>query len=795
MTASEDIHTYCPMCVAQCGVVATVEDGRFTKVKPDADHPNGGICIKGYAAPQMVYSPDRLTRPMKRTRPKGDPDPGWVEIPWDEALDTVASRLLAIRATYGAEAVAFSRSTPAGSASSDFEAWNVRLANAFGSPNFLTTIHICTWNVMVGSKHTFGMPMPAPDYENTRCILLWGANPRATFATSAARISRARSRGAKLIVIDPRRHRLAQEADCWLPVRPGADGALALAMIHVLIDEKLYDEDFVRTWTNGPFLVRDDTQRLLGARDLWPGEAPDACVVWDGASGAPVAYRPDAGYARDAVEPALVGDFACRLGDGSTVSCRPAFALLAERAAAYAPERSEPITWVAADEMRRAARMFAGERPSSFFSWAGLEMHSNAMQINRAVSCFYALTGQYDARGSNVLNAMTPSRPMAAPHLLPKEKAAVRLGLAKYPLGPPADPGFVAASDLYDAVLTGKPYPVKAMVSFGSDPLLAHADGTRGKAAYAALDFYVHMDFFANPTASFADILLPASTPWESEALKTSFGGKGGTEKAARWAQMRKAVVAPVGDTRPDLSVIFELARRLGLGEHFFGGDVEAAWRHQLEPSGMSLEGLRASPVGLEAKAVTEPRKYAGIDAASRRPRGFPTPSRRVELYSLRFAAAGYDPLPAHAEPADSPVAAPAARDYPLVLTSFRLQNYVDEQHRNIPLLREAAPEPVVEIHPETAAGIGVADGEWVDVETRLGKVSLKAKFTASLHPKVVCAVYGWWQACNALGLPGYDALSAKGANMNLLIPNAAIDPISASVPHRSRMCRVSRQA
>jgi len=146
--ATEEIHTYCPMCVAQCGVVAMVEDGRFTKVTPDSEHPNGGICIKGYAAPEIVYSPDRLRHPMKRTRPKGDPDPGWAEISWDEALDTVASRLLEIRNRHGAEAVVFGRATPAGSAASDFEPWVLRLANAFGSPNVLTTTHICTWNVI-----------------------------------------------------------------------------------------------------------------------------------------------------------------------------------------------------------------------------------------------------------------------------------------------------------------------------------------------------------------------------------------------------------------------------------------------------------------------------------------------------------------------------------------------------------------------------------------------------------------------------------------------------------------------
>jgi anaerobic selenocysteine-containing dehydrogenase len=305
------------MCVAQCGVVATVEDGRFTKVTPDSEHPNGGICIKGSAAPEIVYSPDRLRHPLKRTRPKGDPDPGWVEISWYEALDTVARRLLGIRERYGAEAVVFGCSTPAGSASSDFYEWLTRLANAFGSPNWFSTIHICTWNVMFGSKHTFGTPTPLPDYENTRCILLWGANPRATFTTAAQRISKATARGAKLIVIDPREHQLARQADCWLRVRPGSDSALALAMIHVLIEEKLYDESFVREWTNGPFLIREDTCLPLTEQDLDQSAVPGSFVAWDILHDAPTLYHPETGYAGNEVRPALVGRFTCHLSSGA----------------------------------------------------------------------------------------------------------------------------------------------------------------------------------------------------------------------------------------------------------------------------------------------------------------------------------------------------------------------------------------------------------------------------------------------------------------------------------------------
>ena len=178
----------------------------------------------------------------------------------------------------------------------------------------MSAIHICTWNVSAGAKHTYGTPTPSPDYENTRCILLWGANPRATFPTAAQRISRARARGAKLIVIDPRRNNLARSADCWLRVRPGSDAALALAMIHVLIEEKLFDEAFIRDWTTGPFLVRDDTERLLTARlTLTSSCSTKSLVVWDNSRGTTASYHSGQGYfANSDVQPALGGRFSCR---------------------------------------------------------------------------------------------------------------------------------------------------------------------------------------------------------------------------------------------------------------------------------------------------------------------------------------------------------------------------------------------------------------------------------------------------------------------------------------------------
>jgi anaerobic selenocysteine-containing dehydrogenase len=790
--AIQQLHTYCAMCVSRCGVVATVEDGRLTKVNTDPAHPNGCICVKGTAAPEIVYSPDRLRSPMKRTRPKGDSDPGWAAISWDEAMELAAARLLDVKTRFGPEAVVFGMGTSSGSSISDAARWLERLANAFGSPNFMAPVYLCNWNREWGSHYTYGVATPPPDYDNSRCILLWGFNPHASWPAAAARISRAKADGAKLIVIDPRKSGVAEKADLWLRIQPGADGALAMGMIHVLLEEKLYDENFVRDWTNGAFLIRADNHQLLMARDLSQSGDEETLFVWDVRGNDLVSYRADQGYGRSDVVPALFGAHEIPLAGGKIVECRPAFDQLKRLAAAYAPERAEELTSVPAREVRRAARMFATETPSCYYSWVGLELHSDATQINRAVCTFYALTGQFDQRGSNLLYANTPIQPITGQELLPKDVASRRLGIGQLPLGSPGHSGRVQADHVYRAILTGRPYPVKAMISFGGDPLLSNRDGLRGKTALDALDFFAHVDIFGNPSAACADLLLPASTCWEHEGLMPSFAT---AEETATWVQLRPPVVPPLYESRADLEIIFDLATRLGLSEQFFNRDIDAAWNHHLAPSGLAVKQLRAHRVGIRAPGTTRYQKYAEVDPQTGRHKGFQTPTGKIEIYSKRFAQAGFAPWPGMREARDKQRSAAGAKsEYPLILTSFRLVQFCDQQHRNIPRLRRQVCEPLLEINPETAAALNIQDQEWVRLETAVGGVRLKAKLNSFLHAKVVATQYGWWQPCNELGLPGYDPFETNGANVNLLIGNDAVDPISGAPPHRSQPCRVRKE-
>ena len=529
--------------------------------------------------------------------------------------------------------------------------------------------------------------------------------------------------------------------------------------------------------------MRSDNNQLLTEADLAAQGNSGAWMVWDERSNSLIGYQTN----QSETAPALFGMFALRLADGTTVECRPALQMLKDAAARFAPELSESITTVPAEKVRKAVRLFANEKPSTYCTWVGLEQDNDAMQTNRAVCIFYGLTGQYDQRGSNVLFATTPTSSITGRELLPKDKAVLRLGREKHPLGPNADPGLVQAAEVYDAIITGQPYPIKAMVLFGTDPLLGHGDPLRGKAAIEALDFYVHVDTIINPSAMFADVILPAATCWEREALMPSFEM---AEDTLNWAQLRPAVVKPLHESRSDTEIIFDLAKRLGLSEQFFNGDIDTALNYQLAPSGFSTEQLRANPVGRRSSAVTRHRKYAEINPTNGEWYGFNTPTGKIEIYSKTFSDAGYAPVP------DFKIRDVIVdnREFSLTLTFFRDIHFCDEQHRNIPRLRRTVPEPFLEIHPSTASTQEIKDCDWIFLENATGRVKLKAKLNDSLHPNVVATVYGWWQACQELKLNGYDYFSENGANANLLIPNADVDPISASVAHRGQRCRVIKQ-
>ncbi len=766
--AEAAIPGYCTFCRSRCGTLNTVVDGRLVAIAPLPGHPTGGaICPKGRAAPEIVHSSRRLTTPLRRTAPKDADDPGWEPISWDEALDTIASRLGAIRETYGPEAVGFALTSPSATPMVDSVEWVERFSAVFGSPNVCNGTEICNWHKDVAHAFTFGCAMPLPDFARTDLVILWGHNPASVWLSAAGELAEARRRGARLAAIDPRRTGHAADADYWLRIRPGTDAALALCLSHLLIASGQVDWGFVRSWTNGPMLVGPDGRFIRDSNGRF--------LVFDTETG----LRPyDPSLSADANAVHLLA-----LTGKITVAgqpCRPAFDLFAERAAAYPVDRTAVLTGIPAEAIHALATAIGTSRAVSYYGWTGIGQGRNATQTDRAIATLYALTGCFDRAGGNVVGSRHAAGRISDPALLPEAQRRKALGMADRPLGPAAA-GMVTSRELYRAMLDHQPYRIRALMTFGANLLVSRPDPEMARQAFAALQFSVHCDLFETPTARLADILLPVSSPFERDALKIGFDV---TEAAREHIQLRPAMVPPAGDVRSDAEIVCALARRLDLPDKLLQGGVEAGWRHMLHPLGITLEALRGAPAGMR-RALDHPTRSYAMDQDGKT-RGFATESGRVELYSERLRRAGYDPLPVA-------MTTPADVRFPLLLLSAKAAMYCHSQHRSITSLRQRAREPSAAISRAAAITHGIVAGDWVWIQTRAGQARFRAQVDDALADDIVSAEFGWWQAAPDLGLQGYDPTGTAGSSFNRLIDSDEVDPVSGSTPLKQFACALRR--
>lgn len=789
--ASVAVPGYCLKCRARCGVLARIEDGRLTGVEADPGHPNGGICAMGRAEADIAHDPRRLRHPLRRTSPKDEPAQ-FRRISWDEALDEIVERMQAIAAEHGPEAVAFSRPTPSANASADWQPYLVRLANAFGTPNQHETSYLCSWNREQGLSETYGTALPPLDMERSAVIVIVGHNPALTNPQTLRRLRAARERGAKVVLVDPRRTETVRFADLWLAPRYGTDGALVLGAIRSLIARDAHDASFAARWTNAPFLVDRRTGRLL--RDVAgrfavidergalaavdPTAAPDR---WG------LVPRLDGGWGPGEPPPAggntTAGELTPFPGEGADT----AFRLLREGVAWADEERVAAITGIGASDLRRFAELLS-EAPSwSYYTWNGWEQHTNAFATHRAMAILYALSGSFGRPGGNVVRPSLELADLTGSSLLDPAQAAKRVGLDVRPIGVPATSG--VAYFFYRSILEGVPYRLRALLSFGSNMLLQNPDVERGRAALQQLDFHVHIDQFASPMSEVADLVLPAAAMWESPGLRMGFDG---SEDTAFHVQYRPPALAPAGEARPDIEIIFELARRLGYADAFWGGDVDAAFDARLAPHGLDLVALRAAPGGVRLDAQVRYASFAEEAPATGRVRGFATRTGKLEVYAERLLDHGYEPLPTYQPPRAEVTGDPAAEAaYPLVLSSRKLATIAHSQHRGVARLRRRWPEPFVEVHPRTARAEGLADGEMVRVETPTAAMTVRLKVSERILEGAVVGQAGWWEACEVLGLPGQDPFADAGANINRLVASDVADEVSGGLPVKSARCRL----
>ena len=715
-----------PGCHQGCGVLLYVKNRKLFKVEgdPEFPHSRGRLCPRCLALTQVVYHPDRLKYPLKRVGKRGEGK--WERITWEEAYETIASKFNEFRRQYGAESVIFCQGT-----GRDITPYISRLAYTFGSPNRVCfgPLHgqACFLPKVATTSTTIGQMVVAdcaqffadryenPAWNAPECIIIWGHEPTASSPDGfmGTWIIDCMKRGSKLIVIDPRRTWLATRAKVWLQIRPGTDAALALGMLNVIINEELYDQQFVEEWTHG-------------------------------------------------------------------------FDELKKRVQEYPPDKVAEITWIPREKIIEAARMYATSKPSAIQWGVAIEQQKECVPVIHAIAALWTVTGNLDVPGGNVIrspNFGLGPLGMWGSETLTGEQIEKGIGSETYPLLRRLL--WLKGEAVIDQMLTGTPYPIKAAWTQTTNTFACGAaDPKRTYEAFRKLDFNVVVDLFMTPTAmAFADIVLPAATYPERDGIALT----GGVDVFV--GTINKAI-DPVEECKSDMEINLELGKRLN-PEAWPWKDVGEMFNEMLKPSGMTFEELREKGVAYDDFQYRRFEK--GLLRPDNKP-GFDTPTGKVELYSTVFEEAGLDALPYFEEPPESPVSTPEiAKEYPLVLTTgARSYSFFHSEHRQIPSLRKMNPDPITEIHPETAGKLGINDGDWIYIENKHGKCRQKAKLTDGIHPGVVNSQHGWWFPEK----PGPEP-SLYGvweSNINLLLPSGWTGKSGYGYPFKSQMCRVYKE-
>jgi len=719
----------CPVCnIVGCHVRVHIRDGEVVKITGDPKSPLGqNPCARLVAAVDYHYHPERLNYPLKRAGERGDGN--WQRISWEQAMDEIAQKLDSIRARFGPEAVvALGGGNPH---PGDPAAW--RWCNLWGTPNFFWQGKNCGEAEFLAESAIYGYittlfnPVPG----TTKCLMVWGHNPWESFQNWWPNYLEAKKMGAKMVVVDPRLTRTAEEADIWLQLRPGTDGALLLGMINVIINEGLYDKEFVEKWCLGFDKVRDLVQK-------------------------------------------------------------------------YPPEKVEGITWVPREKIIEVARLFATSKPAYLtFGVATCHLGRGAGVSAVVGKCILrAITGNLDVMGGSsftsyplpsyldechwdkVIEHSLRKRDNVSAHVWPiasvKSFKLFREAMGKvYPKGAGYAHYFMYPGSRYiwSAILEEDPYPMKAVFLQTSNPLIVLGNAKRIYEALKSsnLELFVCMERWMTPSAQLADYVLPAADALERDLLDNSWG-------FFNTYFAREKAVEPLYERKED----YRLWRDLGirLGQEGYWTETSEQWFDKI------LESAKVTFRELAARDV--PGLVPAPEYGLHEKRGFATFSGKVELTSSVFEKLGYDPLPDYQEPPWSPVSTPdLAREYPLILTSGgRVRPFHHSQHRQIDKLRRRHPVPLLQINPETAQGLGIADGDPVYIETPLGRIRQKAKLMAGIDPRVVHADGYWWYP----ELPGKDPclFGVWESNINCILPD---DPelcdYTGDNPFTALLCRV----
>ena len=767
------VRTTCsPNCTGSCGQLAFVRDGHIVKIQQAADYPDSVYsprgCMKGLSYHLQVYNPDRVMTPLIRTGERGSGE--FREATWEEALDHVASELRRIGEAYGYDTIHVFGQVPG--SGYVHKGANYRASAVLGMTH--GTSFDYNGDLPMAMPITFGVQNAeheAKDWANARFLLVVGANPLETRIPDAHFLFDAAANGARLVVVDPVFSATASKADTWIRLKPGTDAAFALGIANVILREELHDETFLRTYTDAPLLVRDDTGKRLREADVVEGGSAERFAVWGRAAHGATFVGIDRLGMPEGVTPMLEGECEVLLADGSTVTCRPGFVHVRAEVEAWTPERAQEVCGAPVEIIEKVARAYATEKPGTILMGGGSNHWYHGDLIGRAYALLAVMTGNVGRSGGgfSVYVGQYKVRLFTQPWWYPDE------------IKPPTLSTIYWVEGKTETMSPLAPYPengFKALFLTFSNFLLQSPNLNKVYERLAEMELYVVVDHQMTETAKWADVVLPATTWYEKTDLTAT--------PLHPFVQLQQAAIEPVGESRSELDIWSELVRRIDPEKwaDVFEGQTEetaiemmlAAGDHPGGPTeGMTLEQLRQGPVRLNVpdpdvafKAQIEelvPFPPVSLPAPIEATQVF-LPTRRIELYKEedRFLELG-EQVVTHKDPYDDGVHEPA--EYPLALLSPHSKWRIHSTYSNNAWLEEIhGGKPQVLLNPVDAEARGIEDGDEIEVFNSRGSLKAWAHVHDAAAPGTATLPEGWWSRF---------FLEGKGVNE---LTSSAINPI-----------------
>ncbi|HZD79446.1 MAG TPA: molybdopterin-dependent oxidoreductase [Actinomycetota bacterium] len=761
------VRTTCsPNCTGACGQLAFVRDGKIVKIQQAADYPDEAYnprgCMKGLSFHNQIYGPDRVMTPLIRTGERGSGR--FRRATWGEALDHVAAELKRIGEAYGYDSIhVFGQVAGTGFVQKGV---NYRAAGVLGMSH--GTSFDYNGDLPMAMPITFGVQNAdheAKDWANARFLLVVGANPLETRIPDAHFIFDAVEKGARLVVVDPVFSPTASKADTWVQLVPGTDAAFALGLVNQVLAEGLEDRRFLITYTDAPLLVRSDTGKRLREADLAKGGATDRFLVWDRHRQMLATVGTDRLGMPRGVDPALEGTFRVRMADGRTVEVTPGWALVAAEVSTWTPERASRVSGVPAELIAKIARAFATEAPAAILMGGGANHWYHGDLTGRAYALLSVVTGNVGRSGGgfSVYVGQYKVRGNVAPWWFPDD------------LHPPVIPTIYLVRGKTETMNPNTPYPrngFKGLFVTFSNFFLQSPDVNQLLGRLEELELVVVVDPQMTDTAAYADVVLPATTWYEKKDLVVS--------PLHPFIQVQQPAIEPLGESRSETWIWSELVKRIDRQRwaRYFRGLTEDDAIDMILAGGSSTEGitreqLEQGPVRLNVPDPDIAFREQIEDLVPFPPQSLPVPlevtaaflpTRRIELYKEedRFLELG-EHVVTYKDPYDDGVHDPAT--YPLRLLSPHSKWRIHSTYSDNPWLAEIhGGEPGVLMHPDDAAGRGIAENDPIEVFNTRGSLRARAHVSRAARPGVISLPEGWWARYYLAG-KGVNELTSSAVN------------------------------